>query len=151
MSILGRLLAWTLWSRGAATPETLVDAALAKLSLMDLEDRAETLEDDLCRRAEVGMIVAPVPNCSLVKKWSEVDEVVDATDAVCARNADSSLVSLLTMFSCSFSCSRCSSAALIGRGCRIGPVQVSIAVIQLGLQHIPGPMPTPVLSICGEL
>lgn len=133
-SMLGRLLAWTLWSRGAATPDTLVEAALARLSRIDLEERADTLEDDRCRRADVGMIVAPVPNCSLMKKWSEVEEVVDATEAVCARKADSSLVNLLTMFSCSFSSSRCKSAALTGRGCRMGPVHVSSAAIIMQLR-----------------
>jgi hypothetical protein len=46
-SMLGRALAWTLWSRGAATPDTLVLAALlARLSLIDLEERVDRLEED---------------------------------------------------------------------------------------------------------
>lgn len=52
-----------------------------------------------------------------------VDEemlAVLATLAECARNADSSRVNLLTTASCSFSSSRCISAAVMGRGCRMG-------------------------------
>ena len=74
--------------------------ALVKLSRIDRDDRVDKLEEDLCRRVDVGMIVVPVPTFevyeSLVKKWSEVEEVVDATDAVCARSADSSRVKRLT-------------------------------------------------------
>lgn len=68
----------------------------------------------------------------------EVDDVVDATEAECARRADNSRVSRLTCApgqqstcrdppgqkpttaSCSFSNSRYNSAAVIGRGCRTG-------------------------------
>jgi hypothetical protein len=73
---------------------------LAKASRIDLAERVDRLEEDRCLRAEVGMIVLLVPmfadNGSLVKKWSEVDDVVEATDAVCARSADSSRVRRLT-------------------------------------------------------
>jgi hypothetical protein len=84
--MLGRLLACTLWSRGAATPETLVAVVLARLSRIERADRWDKLEEDRCRRAEVGMMVLLVPRLvdegSLVKKWSEVDDVVEATEAV---------------------------------------------------------------------
>lgn len=46
------------------------------------------------------MILVLVPRfegyVSLVKKWSEVEDVVEATEAVCARRADNSRVSRLT-------------------------------------------------------
>ena len=61
ISMLGLLLACTLWSLGAATPETLVAEVLAKLSLIDLAERWDRLDEDLCRRADVGMIVLLVP------------------------------------------------------------------------------------------
>lgn len=102
-SILGRALACTLWSRGAATPDTLVLEALANVSLMDRVERVDRFEDDRCRRAAVGMIVVDVPVVDKYgslpeKKWlSEVEEVVDATDAVWARKADSSRVRRLTL------------------------------------------------------
>ena len=59
-----------------------MEAALVKFSRIDLEDLADRFDEDRCRRAEVGMMVAPVPNWSLLKKWSEVEDVVDATEAV---------------------------------------------------------------------
>ena len=59
-SMLGRPLACTLWSRGAATPETEV-AVVLKFSRMDLAERVERLDEDRCRRAEVGIMVVPVP------------------------------------------------------------------------------------------
>jgi len=45
-SMLGRELAWTLWSRGAATPEIEVLAAFARLSLIDLADRVERFDEE---------------------------------------------------------------------------------------------------------
>lgn len=52
----------------------------------------DKLDEERCRRAEVGMILAAVPvvvedvygYVSVVeeKKWSEVEEVVEATEAV---------------------------------------------------------------------
>ena len=59
ISVLGRLLACTLWSLGAATPDTLVLVALVILSLIERADRADRLDDDLWRRVEVGMMVVP--------------------------------------------------------------------------------------------
>jgi hypothetical protein len=50
----------------------------------------------------------------------EATDVVEATDAEWARRAESSRVSRLTTASCSFSSSRCISAGVIGRGCRMG-------------------------------
>lgn len=58
--------------------------------------------------------------------------VVDATDALCARSALSSRVNLLTTASCSFSSSRCISAAVMGRGCRIGGAVAGSVVERLG-------------------
>jgi len=58
----------------------------------------------------------------------DIVEAVDATDAECARRAVSSRVSLLTIASCSFSNSRCSSAAVIGLGCLIGGTELGSAV-----------------------
>jgi hypothetical protein len=96
-SMLGRLL----WSRGAATPETLVFAVLARLSLMLRAERVERFELLRCRRVVVGMMVVLVPVVvygSLdEKKWSDVEEAVDATEAVCARRADSSRVRRFTL------------------------------------------------------
>jgi hypothetical protein len=46
--------------------------------------------------------------------------VVDATEAEWARKAESSRVRRLTTASCSFSNSRCNSAAVMGRGWRMG-------------------------------
>jgi len=60
-STLGLLLAWTLCSLGAATPETLVLAALARLSRIDLAERVDRFDDERCRRADVGMMVVAVP------------------------------------------------------------------------------------------
>lgn len=59
--MLGLLLAWTLWSLGAATPETLVFVALARLSRMDLADLVDRFDEERCRRADVGMMVVAVP------------------------------------------------------------------------------------------
>ncbi len=64
-------------------------------------------------------------------------DVVDATDAECARKAESSRVSRLTTASCSFSSSKCSSAGVMGRGCRIGtPVESTLDIdpVMLGLR-----------------
>ena len=59
---------------------------LARLSLIDLAERVDRFDEDRCLRAEVGMTVLLVPMLvergSLVKKWSEVEDVVEATDAV---------------------------------------------------------------------
>lgn len=60
-SMLGLLLATTLWSLGAATPETLVFAALARLSLIDRAERVDRFDEDRWRRVVVGMIVVPAP------------------------------------------------------------------------------------------
>ena len=57
ISMLGRELAWTDWSRGAATPETLVLAALARLSRMERAERVERFEEERWRRVVVGMMV----------------------------------------------------------------------------------------------
>ena len=58
----------------------------AKFSRIDLAERVDRLEEDLCRRADVDVTVLPVPVVvvygSPVKKWSEVEDVVEATDAV---------------------------------------------------------------------
>lgn len=54
-----------------------------------------------------------------------MEEVVEATEAECARKAESSRVRRLTTASCSFSSSRCISAAVMGRGCRIGTLPAS--------------------------
>jgi hypothetical protein len=63
-----------------------VAVVLARVSRIERADRWDKLEEDRCRRAEVGMIVLLVPRLvdegSLVKKWSEVDDVVEATEAV---------------------------------------------------------------------
>lgn len=56
-------------------------------------------------------------------------DAVDATDAECARRAESSRVSLLTTASCSFSSAKCISAGVIGRGCRIGMPDESTVVM----------------------
>jgi hypothetical protein len=62
ISMLGRALAWTDWSLGAATPETLVFAALARLSRIDRADRVERFEEERWRRVVVGMmVVEPTP------------------------------------------------------------------------------------------
>ena len=53
------------------------------------------------------------------------DDTVLATLAECARRLLSSRVSLFTTASCSFSSSRCSSAAVRGRGCRMGACAAS--------------------------
>ena len=45
-SMLGRELAWTLWSRGAATPETDVLAAFVRLSLMERAERVERFDEE---------------------------------------------------------------------------------------------------------
>ena len=86
ISMLGLLLAWTLWSLGAATAETLVADVPPRFSRIDLAERVDRLDEDRCRRADVEVTVLPVPvvvvDGSPVKKWSEVEEVVDATDAV---------------------------------------------------------------------
>lgn len=96
--MLGRLL----WSRGAATPETLVLAVLARLSRMLRAERVERFELLRCRRVVVGIMVVLVPVVvygSLdEKKWSDVEEVVDATEAVCARRAESSRVRRFTLY-----------------------------------------------------
>lgn len=70
---------------------------------MERAERVDKFEDERCRRADVGMIVVAVPVVDVYgsleeKKWSEVEEVVEATDAVCARRADSSRVRRLTCF-----------------------------------------------------
>jgi hypothetical protein len=69
ISMLGRLLACTLWSLGAATPETLVLVALAKFSRIDRADRVDRLEDDLCRRVDAGMMVVPVPTLDVYESF----------------------------------------------------------------------------------
>lgn len=48
-------------SLGAATPDTDVTVALDTPSLADRAERADKLLLDLCRRADVGIIDAPVP------------------------------------------------------------------------------------------
>ena len=60
-SIDGLELAWTDWSRGAATPETEVLPALARLSRMLRAERVLRLDEERCRRAVVGIMVAPAP------------------------------------------------------------------------------------------
>lgn len=54
-----------------------------------------------------------------------MEDVVEATEAECARRAESSRVRRLTTASCSFSSSRCISAAVMGRGCRMGMLPAS--------------------------
>lgn len=54
-----------------------------------------------------------------------MEEVVEATEAEWARRAESSRVKRFTTASCSFSSSRCISAAVMGRGCRMGMLPAS--------------------------
>lgn len=65
--------------------------ALDTPSLTDRAERLDRLLLDLCRRAEVGMMEAPVPWNDVAYEYSGrvwevkrslVEEVVDATDAV---------------------------------------------------------------------
>jgi len=60
----------------------------------------------------------------------DVVEVVEATDAECARSAVNSRVSLLTLASCSFSNSRCSSTAVSGLGCLKGRFALTSALAE---------------------
>jgi hypothetical protein len=65
--------------------------------------------------------VCATPGSVASSRTPEVlDEAVEATEAECARRAESSRVRRLTTASCSFSNSKCSSAAVNGLGCRIG-------------------------------
>jgi len=77
-------------SRGAATPEIEV-VAFETPSLTERAERAERLLLERCLRAEVGMILAPVPyeevyGCSVMacvdEKRSLVEDADEATDAV---------------------------------------------------------------------
>ena len=79
-SIEGRLELCTDWSRGAATPETEVAVVAASRMLRAL--RAERLEDDRWRRAEVGMIVVEVVYEYGSDNSSEAEDAVEATEAV---------------------------------------------------------------------
>lgn len=64
--------------------------------------------------------------CAMDESAALLDkEVVEATEAEWARRAESSRVRRLTTASCSFSSSRCSSAAVMGRGWRMGTLEVS--------------------------
>jgi hypothetical protein len=68
------------WSRGAATPDTEVE--LFATSRMLLALRVERFEDDRCRLADVGGMELE----ELYGYWSvnisDVEDVVEATDAV---------------------------------------------------------------------
>lgn len=94
-----------------------LEYSVQKISHIPTTPLLDTLLELRCLLAPVGC-VAPsiisscIPDVTL--------DVVDATDAECARRADNSRVSRFTTASCSFSNSRCSSAAVSGRGCRIG-------------------------------
>jgi hypothetical protein len=103
----------------------------------------DTLLELRCRREDVGC-VAPcrgAPECAALPLGSVTSsstleatlEVVEATEAEWARKADSSRVSRLTTASCSFSSSRCISAAVMGRGCRMGTLPAS-ALGRFGLR-----------------
>jgi hypothetical protein len=88
-------------SLGAATPDT--DVAFWAASRMLRALRAERLDDDRWRRADVGMMLPEVVKGgygyefarSEVKSSDEVD-AVEATDAVCARSWVSSRVRRFT-------------------------------------------------------
>lgn len=69
-------------SRAGATPETLVAPVVAVILL------ALRFEDDRCRRAVVGTMP--------LYSFADVDEVVEATEAVCCRSRESSRVKRLT-------------------------------------------------------
>lgn len=81
----------------------------ARASRAERAERVERFEEDLWRRADVGIILTPPYEEEdwrfeygsgrfwvLVVKRSEVDDVVEATEAVCALRADSSRVSRFT-------------------------------------------------------
>ena len=95
------------------------------------------LDDERCRRDGVGWLAPSVVLCALKSGASvtpaEVEDVVEATEAVCCRNSVNSRVKRLTTASCSFSNCIWRSAAVSGLGCRRGP----------------GPGSTPVLSSRG--
>jgi len=88
----------------------------------------ETLEELRWRREDVGCIGPVAASAWAMDESAALDiDVVEATDAECARRAESSRVRRLTTASCSFSSSRCISAAVIGRGCLIGtPVESTL-------------------------
>ena len=81
----------------------------------------ETLEELRWRRDAVGCIGPVAASAWAMDESAALDmDVVEATDAEWARRAESSRVRRLTTASCSFSSSRCISAAVMGRGCLMG-------------------------------
>lgn len=82
-------------------------------SRADRAERVERFEEDRCRRADVGIMLTPPYEEEdwrfeygsgrfwvLAVKRSDVEDVVEATEAVWARRADSSRVSRFTWTFC---------------------------------------------------